>query len=193
MSAFTWHVAAALENARLYERSLEEARWVERRRLAADLHDAVSQRLFSAQLLARTARLLAGRREAEAQLDGLLERLETLVAESQREMRGLIEALRPSGERGLAAQVRERIAPLQLQGQTRIHLDFAGDGEPAIPFEARQALLAALDEALHNALRHAGARNVHVHLRMAEESVEVSVQDDGCVFTPGQVAGGLGT
>ncbi|WP_051663179.1 GAF domain-containing sensor histidine kinase [Alicyclobacillus macrosporangiidus] len=195
LSAFAWHVAASLENARLYEQSLEEARWVERRRLAADLHDAVSQRLFSAQLLARTARLMAERGHAERRLDGVLERLEALIADSQHEMRGLIEALRPAGERGLVARVRERIAPLQLQGQTRIHLTVAGDGgeEPAIPFEARESLLSALDEALHNALRHAGARNVHVHLRLTAEEVEVSVQDDGCGFHPEKTAAGLGT
>ncbi|SFV02946.1 GAF domain-containing sensor histidine kinase [Alicyclobacillus macrosporangiidus] len=203
LSAFAWHVAASLENARLYEQSLEEARWVERRRLAADLHDAVSQRLFSAQLLARTARLLAGRGHAkrrmaaqrtdERRMDEVLERLEALIADSQREMRELIEALRPAGERGWVARVRERIAPLQLQGQTRIHLTVAGDAEePAIPFEARESLLAALDEALHNALRHAGARNVHVHLRLAADEVEVSVQDDGCGFHP-EAAEGLGT
>jgi signal transduction histidine kinase len=193
LSAFAWHVAAALDNARLYEQSLEEAKWVERRRLAADLHDAVSQRLFSAQLLARTARLLAERKEAGAALNQVLERVESLIAESQREMRGLIETLRPAEEGGLTARVRERIAPLQLQGQTRIHLAVDGGTEPIVRFEQREALLMALDEALQNALRHAAARNVYVHLLLTPDRVRVSVQDDGCGFDPVRTTAGLGT
>jgi signal transduction histidine kinase len=193
VSAFAWHVAAALENARLYEKSLDEAKWVERRRLAADLHDAVSQRLFSALLLARTVKMLAERERDYGEIGEAALRVERLIAESQQEMRDLIEALRPQEERGLVSLIRERVAPLQLQTQTRIHLTAESDGDVCVTFEQREALLKVVDEALQNTFKHAKAKNVYVRVAHDADRLVVSIQDDGIGFRETEVQPGLGT
>jgi signal transduction histidine kinase len=193
VSAFAWHVAAALENARLYQQSLEDAKWVERRRLAADLHDAVSQRLFSALLLSRTVKMLAERKRDYSEIDEAVVRIERLIAESQQEMRDLIETLCPQDERGLVSLIRQKIAPLQLQTQTRIHLTVEGDGDVFVTFEQREALLKVVDEALQNAFKHAQAKNVYLRVSHSSGKLMVSIQDDGIGFRESSVQPGLGT
>lgn len=200
LAAFAGHLAAALENARLYQQSLASARWSERRQLAADLHDAVSQRLFSATLLARSAGLFLqqGRTNEASQA---IQRVQELIGEGQEEMRALIETLRPREDGDLLSLLREKIEPLQLQGETRIHL--TGDDAPEttgagvtpvfLGFEAREALLAVVGEALHNVLRHAGARNAWVSVTEDGGLVRVAVRDDGQGFDEHTVARGIGT
>lgn len=200
LAAFAGHLAAALENARLYQQSLASARWSERRQLAADLHDAVSQRLFSATLLARSAGLFLDQgRTNDASL--AIQRVQALIGQGQEEMRALIEALRPRDARDLLSLLREKVEPLQLQGETRIHLTGddgpertdAGGAAPSLSFEAREALLAVVDEALHNVLRHAAARNAWVSVAQHGDLVRLVVRDDGQGFDEQAVARGIGT
>lgn len=193
LSAFAWHLAAALENARLYEQSVDEAKWVERRKLAADLHDAVSQRLFSALLLTRTAKLLLQSSPTSSEVTDAVAKVERLIADSQQEMRDLIHALRPPDDRSFFALIRERVAPLQLEGQTRIHLTAEGVENIAITFEQREALLKVVDEALHNTLKHAQAKNVYIHVSNEAHRLAISIRDDGMGFDETTVSHGLGT
>lgn len=192
LSAFAWHVAAALENARLYQQSLEDAKWTERRQLAADLHDAVSQRLFSALLLSRTVKMLGERDGIDSQIHETIAKVESLIVESQQEMRDLIETLRPNDERGFIAEIRQKIAPLQLQGQTRIHLTHNRKDEVDIRFEQRVALLKVLDEALQNTFKHAQAKNVYLNVSSQDDKVSLSIQDDGIGFDESSIRLGLG-
>jgi signal transduction histidine kinase len=193
LSAFAWHLSAAIENAKLYQQSLESAKWVERRKLAADLHDAVSQRLFSAQLIAKTAGLMV-RQGADAERTAeTLDKLQGLIAQSQEEMRALIQTLRPNSERGFVASLRDRIEPLQLQASTRIHWTVDGEVEKRLTLPKREALLGVIDEALQNVLKHAGARHAYITVALSENSVIATVQDDGCGFDEVTCQKGLGT
>lgn len=193
LSAFAWHLTAALENARLYEQSLTNAKWAERRQLAADLHDAVSQRLFSAQLLTKTASMMSQSQTTHTDLAHTLSRVESLISESQQEMRDLIEALRPAHERGFVSQLRDRIEPLQLQSNTRIHFHTDCAKDIRLTFDQREALLKVVDEALHNVFKYAAARNVHIEVVVEHTDFRLSVQDDGDGFDETAVPLGLGT
>ena len=98
------HAAIAIENARLYERSRELSIVEERNRLARDLHDAVTQKLFGVVLTAEAAATLLERDPRAARRQ--LERLQALAREAMDELRALIFELRPPAleARGCAAR-----------------------------------------------------------------------------------------
>src|SRR6202020_2082669 len=106
LSLFAAHAAIALTNARLSERSRELSVLEERSRLAGDLHDAVSQKLFSLRARARAAAVLASRDPARAAAE--MEAVAQLGAEAQAELRAVIDGLAPPelGEAGLAESLR---------------------------------------------------------------------------------------
>lgn len=193
LTAFALHLSAALENARLYQQSLASAKWAERRQLAADLHDAVSQRLFSAQLLARSIEWMLTENHPAGDVLARNARLQRLIAESQEEMRDLIEALRPTDERGLAARLRDRVEPLQLQARTRIQVTVDASLDDALTLAQRESVLHVVDEALRNVLRHADAAHAYVTLTRTDDALLVTVQDDGRGFDETSIQFGLGT
>ncbi len=110
LALFAAHAAIALTNARLSERNRELSVLEERSRLARDLHDAVSQKLFSLRARARAAAVLAGRdpgpgaRRAAAEMEAVA----PLGAEAHAELRAVIDGLAPPelGEAGLAESLR---------------------------------------------------------------------------------------
>jgi signal transduction histidine kinase len=192
VSAFTWHLCAALEYARLHQQSVASAKWAERRRLAADLHDSVSQRLFSALLLSRSASMLTGTPEQKEKSDELLAKIQSLIAESQEEMRALIRALRPAEERSFVSNLQQRIDSLQLQSGARFHLMHQECATLTLPLHIKDALLKATDEALQNALKHAKAKNVFISLRRDEHHLSLTIADDGMGFDEHRHPQGLG-
>lgn len=191
---FGLHLTAALENARLHQQSVSGAKWGERRRLAADLHDSVSQRLFSALLLVRTTNLLLEQAANDAgQVHETISKIETLIRQSQEEMRSLIETLRPSEERGFSARLRERIEPLHAQASVRIHLHLTQVIDKCLNRHETDVLLKVMDEALQNALKHASARNIYITVTMSDGSVYATIKDDGRGFDVSTVTKGLGS
>lgn len=207
LTAFAWHLSATLEHARKFDESLENAKWLERRRLAAELHDSVSQRLFSAKLLADALLLASERRDADSAKATskpdkstiqdsereLAKHLSSLIEDSQREMRALIETLRPVEERGWIDRLRERIAHLQLEGRTRFHLALEVQREHSIPLMKQDCLLRVVDEATGNIMRHSGAKHAHIHVWLEDARLYLTIQDDGCGFDISSVQRGLGT
>ena len=176
------HAAIAITNAGLYEQSRELTMIAERNRLALELHDVVSQKLFSLSLTAESAATLLDRDQdgARAQLDRVLE----LAREALDELRTLILGLRPASlERdGLQGALEKEVAMLR-----RIHgaeIDFDADGVEARAGSRDLAVLRIAHEALHNAVRHAGARTVSVRLHGSGGRLVVEVADDGVGFDP---------
>ena len=125
------HAAIAITNARLYERSRELSAVSERNRLALELHDVVSQKLFSVVLTAEAAATLLDRDPDAAR--ERLERVGTLARESLDELRSLIDELRPPElERdGLAAALRKHVEVLAPLHQAAIEADL--DEVPPTP------------------------------------------------------------
>ncbi|MGK5498583.1 GAF domain-containing sensor histidine kinase [Streptomyces sp. URMC 125] len=176
------HAAIALTNARLHERSRELTIAGERARIAHELHDAVSQKLFSLRLTAQAAAALVDRDPARAREE--LRQVAALAAEAADELRATVVELRPAAleDDGLVAALRS-----QVQVLDRAHgasLTFDTQGVKALPADREEALLRVAQEALHNALRHSGAGRVEVSLTRRGAAVVLRVSDDGSGFDP---------
>jgi signal transduction histidine kinase len=176
------HAAIAITNARLYEESRELSVLSERNRLALELHDAVSQKLFSLVFTAEAAGTLFDRDQGAAR--DQVAKLRGLAQEALDELRSLVFELRPPDlERdGLCGALRKHVDVLRRLQAHEIELDL--DAEiPHDPGRDRE-LLRIAQEALHNALRHAGASHVTVRLRRDDGRVQLEITDDGAGFDP---------
>ncbi|MFD0068311.1 GAF domain-containing sensor histidine kinase [Streptomyces sp. NPDC056637] len=176
------HAAIALTNARLYERSRELTIAEERSRLAHELHDAVSQKLFSLRLTAQAAAALVDRDPSRAK--GELQHVAELAAEATDELRAAVVELRPAAldEDGLIATLRTQIQVLDRAHSARVTFDCGGIR--ALPASQEEAMLRVAQEALHNALRHSGAEHVSVTLDKRGPGAVLRVSDDGGGFEP---------
>jgi signal transduction histidine kinase len=183
------HAAIAITNARLYERSRELSIVSERNRLALELHDVVSQKLFSLILTAEAAATLLGREPADAAAARTqVTRVGELAREALDELRSLILGLRPPelSRDGLAGVLRKEAEVLARLHGVPIELETGSGTQPATDAQRDSAILRIADEALHNALRHSGASRIVVRLDGGEGSAVVEVSDDGAGFDPGE-------
>ena len=187
LSLFAAHAAIALTNARLYERSRELSVVQERSRLARDLHDAVTQKLFSIRAHARAAAVLAAREPVDAtRVRAEIEVVGELGAEAHAELRAVIDGLAPPDleAAGLAESLRRYAV---LAGRAHgVPVTFTAACLPPLSEKAEAALYRVAQEALHNALRHAGASGVTVTLAKTPRQVVLEVSDDGHGFAPGR-------
>ncbi|GAA2601077.1 GAF domain-containing sensor histidine kinase [Streptomyces tubercidicus] len=176
------HAAIALTNARLYERSRELTIAGERARLAHELHDAVAQKLFSLRLTAQAATALVDRDPARAKDE--LHQVTALAAEAADELRAAVIELRPAAldEDGLVATLRSQAQVLDRAHSARV--TFAAHSVRALPAAQEEAVLRVAQEALHNALRHSGAKTVEVTLTRDGQGALLRIADDGCGFDP---------
>jgi signal transduction histidine kinase len=179
------HAAIAITNARLYERSRELSMLSERNRLALELHDVVSQKLFSLVLSAEAAATLLDRDVPAARVQ--IDRVQQLAREALDELRLLILELRPPDlERdGLAEALRKEVDMLRQLHDVEIEMEVA---EGIKDGGARDAeVLRIAQEALHNALRHAAPDHVSIAItENGDRLLVVEVIDDGCGFEPGE-------
>ncbi|MEV6133351.1 GAF domain-containing sensor histidine kinase [Streptomyces violaceusniger] len=185
LSILAQHAAIALTNARLYERSRELTIAGERARLAHELHDAVSQKLFSLRLTAQAATALVDRDPGRAKDE--LQQIALLAAEATDELRSAVVELRPAAldEDGLVATLRTQVQVLDRAHSAQV--TFACHGVRALPAAQEGAVLRVAQEALHNALRHADARQVDVTLTRHGQGARLRVADDGRGFDPSAV------
>jgi nitrate/nitrite-specific signal transduction histidine kinase len=181
-------VAVAVENANLYARAEEAAIAEERSRLARDLHDAVTQTLFSTSLIAEAlpqiydANPVEGRRRAEE--------LRELTRGALAEMRTLLLELRPH------ALAEARLEDLLRQladaviGRARIPVALQVEGSGRLPAAVQIALYRIAQEALNNIVKHARASQIDIFFEHCPESARLIVKDDGIGFDPESVQGG---
>ena len=183
IETFAAHAALALENARLHERSRELSIVEERNRLARELHDAVTQKLFGVVLAAESGSALLERDPAGAGVQLALVR--DLAREAMEELRSVIVHLRPAAleSQGLAAALTKHVEVLRRVHRREIALTVEGSAPVAAAIEGDVFRIA--QEALHNALRHADAPRIDVALRCEPGRVELAVTDDGRGFDPG--------
>jgi signal transduction histidine kinase len=176
------HAAIAITNARLHEESWQLSMLEERNRLALELHDAVSQRLFSLVFSAEAAATLLERDPAGARVQ--VERLGALAQEALEELRALIFELRPADleSDGLCGALQKHVALVRRQGGVEVDLEVDAD-LPRSPRRDAEVLRIA-QEALANALRHARAGRVAVRLGRDDGLLVLEVRDDGVGFDP---------
>jgi signal transduction histidine kinase len=196
LTAVADQAAVAVANAALYAQSERSAALVERQRLARELHDSVSQALFSMTLHARAAErhlTAAGRQPNEPAL-GAVQKLTELTQGALAEMRALIFELRPGAlaEEGLVAALTRQAAA--LAARETVPITVTGPAErPALPADAEEHLYRIVLEALNNAVKHAAASRISMDVEVAGDELSITVADDGVGFDPGVVpAGHLG-
>jgi len=185
--------AIAIENARLYEQARHYAILEERSRIARELHDSVTQALYGITLHAEAA----SRQLQASHLDRTREQLDELRTTAQdalREMRLLIFELRPAilMDQGLVTALRARVEAVEQRAG--IQVDFQVEGEIQLESQLQNGLYRIAQEALNNALKHARADAILVHLRAADGTITLEIQDDGIGFDPVTAVpgGGLG-
>jgi signal transduction histidine kinase len=176
------HAAVGIENARLFERNRELSVIEERNRLARDLHDSVTQTLFSVVLNADAAVTMLERDGAGARPQ--LERVRDLARDALQEMRSLIFELRPAELEadGLVATLGKHIEVLRRI--RRIEIELSVSGERRLAADVEQGLFRIAQEALNNALKHARARRIDLTLDLSGSGARLTVHDDGTGFDP---------
>ncbi len=169
----------------LLARTAEEAVAHERTRLARDLHDAVTQTLFSASLIAEVLpQLWAANKQKAAEST---EELRQLTRGALAEMRTLLLELRP------AALTQTRFEDLIKQlsealiGRARLPIELRVTGRRDLPPEVQVALYRIAQESLNNVAKYAKATHVVVDVQMGAGGVRLCIQDDGVGFDPQRV------
>jgi len=173
-------IAIAIQNARLYERSREMAVLEERNRMARELHDSVTQSLFSIDLHARAIATLQKRDLQRAEEN--VQQLRQITHDTLQEMRSLIFDLRASAleDIGLVPALRQQMQRWRRPDGPELVL--RAIGERRLPAEVERGLYRIAQEAIRNAVKHAGAGRIEAVLAMGSEQVALSVTDDGRGF-----------
>lgn len=194
-------LAAAIDSRQqhllLIERGQRLAVLEERQRLARELHDSVTQLIFSMTLIAQSI-VPAWRRDA-AEGERRVTRLLELSQSTLTEMRALLAELRPAEDTTIASGVEGampeigRVRRDGLEAALRLHLaDIARDGlqvdltateyRPQ-PLAHEETLFRIVQEALNNVVKHARARRIEITLRVVDGLISLTVRDDGRGFT----------
>jgi signal transduction histidine kinase len=155
---------------------------VERQRLARELHDSVSQVLYSIALNAASAVAL-GTRDPE-RAAALEHDVHELARVGLAEMRALIFELRPESleQEGLVSALQKQAEAAQARHGFAVRVSVAE--EPAVPLAAKEALYRIAQEALQNAAKHAHAQTVELTLEQKHSELILRVRDDGRGFNP---------
>lgn len=186
-------IGVAVENSRLRQQAEQVAVVEERARLARDLHDSVTQALYSISLFAAAGRRLVQSNQSQA-LDEMLAELSAAAQQALKEMRLLLYRLRPPAlQKGdLAGALRQRLEAVEKRAgiDGRLIVEHFSDLPPAV----EEAFYYIAQEALNNALKHAAATMVTVRLYQLEEGcVILEVADDGRGFElPAARSDGMG-
>jgi two-component system nitrate/nitrite sensor histidine kinase NarX len=175
----------AVDNARLYEQAEAIAAAAERNRLARELHDAVSQTLFSASMIADVLPRLWERDQDEARRR--LDMLRRLTRGAMAEMRTLLLELRPTAL--MEADLDELLEQLgkAVEGRAQVDVQLEVERVSGLPADVKVALYRIAQEGLNNVTKHASADRIDLSLRVSREGVELRIRDDGCGFDPSDV------
>ena len=180
----------AIENARLFAEAQQRLALEARHKLARELHDSVSQALFSMTLESRGAQLALERSgiSSDGPLGARLTRLRQLTQGALAEMRALIFELRPEAlrEEGLVAAIRKQADGLSGRADVNVAVQAPPD-RLALPPDVEQQVYRLVQEALANIAKHSCARNAMVRLEIRgglRPKLLVRVRDDGVGFDP---------
>jgi signal transduction histidine kinase len=183
--------AIAIQNARLAERSHEMAVLEERTRIAHDLHDAVSQTLWTAGLVADVLPALWRSNRVEGQRS--LRQLQRLTRGALSELRMLLLELRPAAL--ASADLGDLLRHLAdgTISRKNLAMQVSVDGRVELPVDVKIGLYRIAQEAVSNVVKHACATRVTIALETQGDAVRMRIEDNGCARTaapdPGSTAG----
>ena len=186
LSAIADQAAVAVENARLVNSAEAKAALEERHRLARELHDSVSQSLFSLTLQTRATQLLATAGKYERVGDALND-IHELANGTLAEMRALIFQLRPGAlhEEGLVVALCKHAAAISARQEIAVSVIAPAERLPLAEV-AESALFRFVQEALHNVVKHAAAEQATLEITADETTgdLSITITDDGSGFDP---------
>lgn len=187
-------IAISIENTRLRQLMNETAVKEERARLARELHDSVTQEIYSLMLFTESAKRMFAEGKNE-QLRALLDRIFDVSYQALKEMRLMVYDLHPIAleQAGLVEALRHRLETVEKRSGLQVSFHVAIDME-SIPKNMSQELYRIAIEALNNATKHSRANRISVDLFMDQHIIELSVRDNGCGFDPvtAKEQGGMG-
>jgi PAS domain S-box-containing protein len=172
--------ALAIENARLRTQVERTAVAAERSRIARDLHDSVTQTLFSASIISEVLPRLWVRNRDEA--ERRLEELRQLTRGALAEMRTLLLELRPATLNEVELSELLRQLTEAITGRARVPIALEVQIDQPLPPDVKVAFFHIAQEALNNVAKHARATQASLELRCSGDHVQMSVRDDGRGF-----------
>lgn len=175
-------LSVALENARLVEKNEQAVVTAERNRLARDLHDAVTQTLFSSSMIADVLPKIWERNPDEGRRR--LEELRQLTRGALSEMRTLLVELRPAAlvDTDLGDLIGHQINA--FIARTRLTVEYERSCVKNAPVDVKETFYRIAQEAFNNIAKHAEAGHVRVTLNCLPDSAELEIEDDGIGFDP---------
>lgn len=186
-------IAVAIENARLYDQSKELAVLEERNRLARELHDSVTQSLYSLVLFTESWRRMV-KSEGTERIEEYLNRIGEISQQSLKEMRLLILELRPPmlEQEGLVGALKKRLDAVEKR--VGVNARVVMEDFIELPPFVEEELYRIAQEALNNSLKHAKATKEDVRIFVENKTIILEVSDDGIGFDPSAIdqRGGMG-
>jgi signal transduction histidine kinase len=190
LQTFANQAAVAIQNARLFEQAQEAAALLERQRLARDLHDSLSQSLFSASIIAESLPRMWERNPDS--VFPLIRDLHQLIKGTAAEMRILLWELRPAN---LVTTTLDKLL-LQLinavQGRTKMIVTSTTDEIQQLPEDVHVAFYRVAQESLNNIVKHSHATEVNIYLSSKADNVILGIHDNGQGFSLEETASGFG-
>jgi signal transduction histidine kinase len=178
-------IGVAVENARLYEQAEQAAITAERNRLARELHDAVTQTLFSANIIADVLPRIWKRNPDEGMQN--LEELRQLTRGALAEMRTMLLEMRPESlERVDIKSLLTQLADA-FNGRVRVPVNLTIQGDCELTHEVKLVFYRVAQEALNNIAKHSGARQVNLRLECQPGQMNLRIKDDGLGFDPNSI------
>lgn len=164
----------------------------ERHRLARDLHDSVSQTLFTANVLAESLPRLAERNSTK--VFEQLHQLHQLTQGASAEMRALLLELRPESviKTNLEQLLRQLSLAIQARRKVNVEILAEGEGEPFLREDVHMAFYRIAQESLNNIARHANAKQARIRLIHTPERLELVIVDNGDGFDKKRPSSGFG-
>jgi two-component system nitrate/nitrite sensor histidine kinase NarX len=183
---FANQAAIAIENARLYQESQKAAVLEERTRLAGELHDSVTQALYTTSLIAEALPDVWQRNPEEALRT--VGDLRNLTQGALAEMRTLLLELRPGALAGPKLSELLHQLTAAMSARTDLPITTTISGEHSLPDDAKIALYRIAQEALNNISKHARASQAWISVQYDANAATLRIRDNGRGFDPGAVS-----
>lgn len=191
-ASFADQIALAVENATLHQQAERAGMMEERGRLARELHDSVTQSLYSLTLFAEAGLRVAGAGQME-RTHSYLTQLGSTAQQALKEMRLLLYEIRPLvlEQEGLIGALRRRLDAVEKRAGVQVDLYVE---EPFIlPTEVEEGLYRICQEALNNSLKHAHHSRIEIRAYREGNWVNLEVKDNGRGFDTAAIdSGGMG-